>query len=182
MALKAVGPDIIHKTEVGGIRLNLASDAEVREAWQDLHNRLGDRMRGACVQRMMMGGVEMLLGVIDDPTFGHVLACATGGTLTELMADSQLRLHPLTDLDAQDMVSGLRGVVLLRGYRGGRPADEAALREAILRVSALVGLCPEIRELDINPLLVLTEGTCALDVRVKVEPPRPRPPTRRVNY
>ena len=180
--LKAVGADIVHKTDVGGIHLNLADESDVREAWRDMKQRLGDRMSGALVQRMVTGGVEMLLGIVDDPAFGHVIACATGGTLTEVLADRQLRLHPLTDADARDMVSGLRGAVLLRGYRGSAPVDEAALVTTILRLSALVDACPEIRELDINPLVVLPSGTCAIDVRVKIEPPATRTPSRRVAY
>ena len=182
VVMKAVGPDILHKTDVGGIRLNLLREDDVREAWREMRRRLGERMSGALIQRMVTGGVEMLLGVVDDPTFGHVVACATGGTMTEILADRQLRLHPLTDLDADDMVSGLRGVSLLRGFRGSVPLDERALADAVLRLSALVNCCPEIRELDINPLLVLPAGTCALDVRVRIDSSSPRPRSRRVDY
>jgi acyl-CoA synthetase (NDP forming) len=180
--MKAVGTDIVHKTDVGGIRLDLNGEQDVRQAWRDMRQRLGDRMSGVLIQPMVTGGVEMLLGVIDDPTFGHVLACATGGTLTEILGDRQLRLHPLTDVDAADMVSGLRGAALLRGYRGSVPVDERALVQSLLRLSALVDLCPEIQELDINPLVVLPTGTCALDVRVKVDQRRSRPASRRVSY
>jgi acyl-CoA synthetase (NDP forming) len=182
IVMKAVGADILHKTDVGGIRLNLVREEDVRVAWRAMKARLGDRMSGALVQQMVAGGVEMLLGIVDDPTFGHVLACATGGTLTEILADRQLRLQPLTDVDASDMVAGLRGSVLLRGYRGSQPVDEPALVEAILRLSALVDVCPEIRELDINPLVVLAKGACALDARVRVEAVRSGPPSRRVSY
>jgi acyl-CoA synthetase (NDP forming) len=182
VAMKAVGAGILHKTDVGGVRLNLAHEADVRAAWREMRERLGDRMSGAVIQQMVIGGVEMLLGIVDDPTFGHVVACATGGTLTEILADRQLRLHPLTDLDAADMVAGLRGSVLLRGYRGSQPVDEPALVEAILRLSALVDVCPEIRELDINPLVVLDKGACALDARVRIEAIQPGPPSRRVTY
>jgi acetyltransferase len=111
-----------------------------------------------------------------------VLACATGGTMTEVLADRQLRLHPLTDVDAHDMVSGLRGAVLLRGYRGSAACDEDALIDAILRLSSIIDVCPEIRELDVNPLVVLASGVCAIDVRAKVEASTPRPPSRRVRY
>lgn len=182
VVLKALGPDIVHKTEVRGIHLNLEDDGDVRHAWQDLQTRLGDRFESGLVQPMIAGGVEMLLGVVDDPTFGHVLACATGGTLTELMADSQVRLHPLTDRDATDMIERLRGARLLDGYRGQAPADRSALRDALLRLSTLVTICPEISELDINPFVVLEAGGCALDVRVALRPPRPRPATRRIAY
>ena len=182
VALKAVGADIIHKTDVGGVRLNVQRDEAVRSAWREMKGRLGERMSGALVQRMVAGGVEMLVGVVDDPAFGHVLACATGGTMTEILADRQLGLHPLSDTDAADMVAGLRGAVLLDGYRGSVPVDRGALVTALLRLSALVDVCPEIRELDINPLVVLPAGTSALDARMMVQALSPRPASRRVMY
>jgi acetyl coenzyme A synthetase (ADP forming)-like protein len=182
VAMKAIGPEIIHKTEVGGIRLDLENAEAVRQAWHALTTRLGGSMTGVLVQAMVSGGVEMLVGAVEDPVFGPVLACATGGTMAELLADSQCRLYPLTDRDAAEMVAGLRGAALLRGHRGSPPADEAALRDALLRLSAIVGICPEIQELDINPLRVLTKGAVALDARVRVERPKPRPATRRVSY
>ena len=110
----------------------------------------------------------MMIGAINDPTFGHVIVCGSGGVLVDLLADSTCRLFPVTDQDAGEMVEGLKGVRLLRGFRGVMPADEKAFRDAILRVSALVGLCPEIQELDLNPLMVLPEGVSAVDVRVRV--------------
>ncbi|HYN10911.1 MAG TPA: GNAT family N-acetyltransferase [Vicinamibacterales bacterium] len=182
VVLKAIGPEILHKTEIGAVRLRLHTADDVREAWRDLTRRLGDAMTGALVQEMVVGGVEMLVGAVEDPTFGAVLACATGGTLAELLADMQFRLHPLNDLDAAAMIDGLRGARLLRGYRGAPCADERALRDALLRLSTLVELCPEIRELDVNPLVVLERGVRALDVRIRIERPQPRPPSRRVSY
>jgi acetyl-CoA synthetase (ADP-forming) len=120
--------------------------------------------------------------MVLDPTFGPVLACATGGTQAELFADGQFRLHPLTDADTDAMVNGLRGAALLRGYRGAPPADEAALKTALLRLSALVGWCPEIQELDVNPLLVLTRGVRAVDARIRIDRPTARPSKGRVTY
>jgi acyl-CoA synthetase (NDP forming) len=121
---------------------------------------------------MVTGGAEMMVGAINDATFGHVVACGSGGVLIDLLADSACRLSPVTDQDAAAMVSSLKGVRLLRGFRGHAPADEAAFRDAILRISALVGLCPEIQELDVNPLVVLAEGVSAVDVRVRVSGPK----------
>jgi acyl-CoA synthetase (NDP forming) len=109
-----------------------------------------------------------MLGAINDKTFGHLIVCGTGGVLIELLADSQCRLYPVTDQDADEMVAGLKGIRLLQGFRGSAPCDIAAFREAILRISALVGICPEIEELDVNPLAVLPGGVSALDVRVRV--------------
>jgi hypothetical protein len=160
----------VHKSDAGAVRLRLKDTAAVIDAFQDMRERLGSRMSGAVVQKMAGEGVEMLIGAIKDPVFGPVLACGMGGTLTELIADRQLRLHPLTDLDAASMIEELRGTPVLRGYRGSARVDEAALRDALLRLSALMGLCPEIQELDINPLLVVQHGVSALDARVRIAP------------
>lgn len=182
VALKAVGPDILHKTDVGGVALGLASPGDVRHAWREMTTRLGPRMTGGIVQTMADDGIEILVGATQDPTFGPLVACAMGGTLAELIGDSVFRLHPLTDDDARAMVDGLRGAPLLRGYRGAAAGDEAALRECLLRVSTLLEVCPEIQELDINPVRVMTDGVCALDARIRVAPPLPAPATRRVSY
>jgi acetyl coenzyme A synthetase (ADP forming)-like protein len=182
IALKVVGPDILHKTELGGVLLDLRTPEAVVSAWRDLSTRVGDRMTGALVQEMVSGGIELLVGATEDPTFGPVIACAMGGTLAELLHDASFRLQPLTSADASSMIDELKGARLLRGYRGAPPADEASVRDCLLRVSALLDVCPEILELDINPLRVLTAGVRALDVRIRVERLRPRPPTRRISY
>ena len=168
VAVKAVGAGLLHKTEHKAVRLNLHTCADVRRAAASLLATLGDKAEGLLVQSMVTGGAEMMIGAINDPTFGHVIACGTGGVLIDLLADSACRLYPVTDQDARDMVESLKGVRLLRGFRGSAPDDEEAFRDAILRVSALVGICPEIQELDINPLSVLPGGVSALDVRVRV--------------
>ena len=173
VVLKAAGPEILHKSDVGGVAIGLETDTDVLDAWRDMKERLGARMESAFVQTMAAGGVEMLIGASDDPTFGPVLACALGGTLAELLADSQFRLHPITDDEAVSMIDGLRGARLLRGYRGAPVADETALRDALLRLSALIEMCPEIRELDVNPLRVFPRGASALDVRVRIERTQP---------
>jgi acetyl coenzyme A synthetase (ADP forming)-like protein len=174
VAIKAVGAALLHKTEHGALRLNLDSMVAVRQAAVELTKALGDRMDGLLVQAMIGGGAEMMVGAINDPLFGHVVVCGSGGVLVDLLADSACRLHPVTDRDAQEMVASLKGVRLLRGFRGAEQADEAAFRNTILRISALVGLCPEIQELDLNPVKVLPGGVSAVDVRVRVEP-RPFP-------
>ena len=108
---------------------------------------------------MVPGGVEVIVGVARDPTFGPLIVYGSGGTLVELLADVAFRLHPLTDADAAAMLDEVRGTALLRGYRGAPEGDEAALRDLLLRVSALVEACPEIREMDLNPVKVLTGGS-----------------------
>ncbi|MGB2716528.1 MAG: GNAT family N-acetyltransferase [Vicinamibacterales bacterium] len=182
VVVKAVGPTLLHKTERKAVVLDLGSEDEVRHAVADLGLRLGDAITGYLVQRMVAGGIEMLVGAVDDPLFGPVIVCGSGGVLAELLADSSSRLHPLTATDAAEMIEELRGARLLRGYRGEAPADAAALQNLILRVSSLLTICPEIRELDLNPVKVLTSGACAVDARVKVASPASRPQTRRVVY
>jgi acetyltransferase len=169
VVLKAIGPDILHKSDVGGVITGLVSPEAVRRAWRDLRSRLGSRLTGALVQEMVTSGVEMLIGMTDDPTFGPVIACAMGGTLTEILNDAAVRLHPLTDRDAAEMVDSLHGAPVLHGFRGAPPVDEGALKECLLRLSVLIELCPEIRELDINPLRVLPRGARALDARIRME-------------
>jgi acetate---CoA ligase (ADP-forming) len=180
--LKAVGPAIVHRTDVGGVKLGLADPAAVAAAYRELSSRLKDRMTGALVQRMVPGGVEVMVGVSQDPTFGPLIAYGSGGTLVELMADVAFRLHPLTDRDVAAMLEEVRGTALLRGFRGAPPADEAALRDLILRVSALVEACPEVREMDLNPVKVLPEGVCVVDARIRVGRRPVPPPSRRIAY
>jgi acyl-CoA synthetase (NDP forming) len=168
VAMKATGPAVVHKSDIGGIALGLSGDDAVRIAFEDMHRRVGAAMTGVMIQPMVTGGVELLVGATFDPTFGPVMACGLGGTLVELFSDVVVRLHPLTDVDALEMVNAMRGAPLLRGYRGGAVMDEAALRNVLLRVSALVDACPGILELDINPLQVLPNGACALDARIRV--------------
>jgi acetyl coenzyme A synthetase (ADP forming)-like protein len=182
IAIKAVGPELVHKTERRAVILNVATESAVRAACDDLGARLRDYVTGFLVQAMVNGGVEMLVGATHDPVFGPVVVCGTGGIFVDLLADSSLRLHPLTGLDASEMLGELRGARLLRGYRGAPAADEAALEDVLLRVSALLTICHDIRELDINPVVVTPSGAMALDVRVRVAPDPPRPRTRRVEY
>jgi acetyl coenzyme A synthetase (ADP forming)-like protein len=182
VALKAHGPELLHKTEKGAVVLNLQDEREVREAYVDLQERLGDSMTEAVVQQMVRGGVEVMLGVTEQPTFGHVIAYGAGGTLVELLSDVALRIHPLTDVDAADMIADVRWSKLLEGFRGAPPSDIATLREIILRLSELVSICPEIRELDINPLTVLEQSAMVVDARVRVERVVPGPPSRRIAY
>ena len=181
VAMKAVGPSILHKTDVGGIALGLTGEDALRGAYRDMRARLGEAMSGVIVQRMVPAGIEMLVGATCDPSFGPLMACGTGGTLVELFSDVVLRLHPVTDVDAAEMINELRGAPLLRGYRGKPAADEKALRDVILRVSALIDACPDVLELDINPLKVLPSGACAIDARMRVGQMVPGP-SRRVMY
>jgi len=179
VALKAVGPEIVHKTEIGAVRLGLIGTAEVRREAVEMARAIeaqGVKLEGFLVQPMIEDGIEMLVGVVHDPLFGPVVACGAGGTVVELVKDVAVRITPLTDLDASEMVRSLATFPLLEGHRGGAKADVAALEETLLRVSAMVEAHPEIGEMDLNPVMVLKRGAVVVDARVRVAtPPPPRP-------
>ena len=182
VALKAAGPALLHKTERKALRLNLEDERALREAAADFEARFAGELSGLLVQGMIPGGVEMIVGAVQDPQFGPVIACGTGGVLVDVLADAAFRLHPLSTADAREMIDGLRGARLLRGYRNAPPADEAALRGVLLRVSELVTVCPEIQELDLNPVMALPAGAVVVDARIRVAHETPKPATRRVEY
>ncbi len=172
VALKAFGPDIVHKTEVGAVALGLSGPTETAEAARAISVRVeaaGLTLEGFVVQQMVEGGVEMLVGVAHDPLFGPVVACSAGGTTVELLRDVAVRVTPITDLDASEMVRSLRTFPLLDGFRGAAKVDVASLEEVILRVSALVDDHAAIAEMDCNPVMVLPHGALIVDARVRVQ-------------
>jgi acyl-CoA synthetase (NDP forming) len=120
------------------------------------------------VQSMVEPGVEMLVGASLDATFGHVVVCGSGGTNVELLRDTTCRLAPLTDVTASQMLDQVRGIALLRGFRGRPAGDEAGLREIVLRVSELVTSCPDIVEIDLNPVIVTPHHATVVDARIRV--------------
>lgn len=182
VALKAIGSTLLHKSDRGGVRLSLQNECDVRDAFLEMKSRLGDDMSGALIQPMVDGGVEVMLGATNDPTFGDVLAFGAGGTLIELLSDVAFRIHPITEGDAEDMIRQVRVSRILAGIRGAAPSDVPALHEAIMRLSAMIDICPEISEIDINPMKVLEKGVIALDARVRVERTATPAPSRRIAY
>jgi acyl-CoA synthetase (NDP forming) len=182
VALKALGPTLLHKTERHAVILNISDEAGLRATYDDFTTRFGPDMTAVLVQQMVPRGVEMIVGALQDPVFGPLIACGTGGVLVDVLADTSFRLHPLSASDAVEMVAELRGARLLKGYRGSEPADERALREVLLRVSRLVAVAPEIQELDLNPVIVLPRGARVADARVRIETPASTRRGRRVEY
>jgi acetyl coenzyme A synthetase (ADP forming)-like protein len=181
VALKLASPTITHKTEVGGIVLDITDDDGVRRAYETIRRRLDSlgrvrEMTGVLVQPMVPRGVETFVGATRTPGFGALIGFGTGGVAVELWKDVVFRLHPLTDADAGDMLDAIRGRALLDGFRGGPVADREALIDILLRVDRLVGDLPEIAELDINPLVARApgEGAVALDVRIRLSDPARR--------
>jgi acyl-CoA synthetase (NDP forming) len=128
------------------------------------------------VQPMAPPGVELLLGVVHDQSFGPVIACGAGGAAAELLGDVAVRITPLSDIDAAEMLRSLRIFPLLDGYRGGERCDLEAIEDALLRLGALVEAHPEVVELDANPLIATARGAVIIDARVRVVPAPPPPP------
>ncbi|WP_090945538.1 GNAT family N-acetyltransferase [Nonomuraea jiangxiensis] len=166
VVLKATGP--VHKSDVGGVRLNLATPDEVRRAYLDMAARLGPEMTGAIVQRMLSGGVEIIIGGVNYPAFGPLVMVGAGGVPADLLADRAFRVPPITD--ALDMVGELRCAPLLHGYRGSPPVDLSALVDQVVRVGRLLDDLPQVAELDLNPIIVTPEGAATVDARIRVAP------------
>jgi acetate---CoA ligase (ADP-forming) len=180
VALKAFGPDVVHKTEVGAVRLGLEGASATTEAARAMGARIaaeGLTLDGFVVQEMIEEeAVEMLVGVAHDPLFGPVVACSAGGTAVELVHDVAVRVTPITDQDADEMVRSLRTFPLLEGFRGSPTVDVSALEDVILRVGAMVDNHHAIAEMDCNPVMVLSRGALVVDARVRVETVAPERP------
>ncbi len=174
--LKADAKGLVHKTEAGAVKLDLRTGTDVAAAYRDLANQFGDALTGVVVQPMLRGGVEVLVGVVQEAVFGPLVVFGLGGIATDLLGDHTARLTPLTDADARELISGLRAARLLDGYRGQPAADIDALADVLLRVSRLADDLPEVAELDLNPVLAMADGCLAVDARVRVVPARTQDP------
>jgi acyl-CoA synthetase (NDP forming) len=176
VALKAIAPGVLHKSELGAVKLHLKGREEVIKVARDMAARLtkeGQSPTGFVVQRMAQPGVEMLIGVVQDPQFGPVIACGAGGIQVELLRDVSVRLTPLSRVDAIEMIQSLKTYPLLDGFRGAPVCDVSALQDGLLRVSAMVEDIPQIAELDCNPFVVKQQGSVILDARVRIAAAKP---------
>ena len=174
VALKAVATGIVHRAEARAVVLSLEGAAAVEEAALTMSATLaagGHPVERFFVQQMVAGGVEMLVGVVHDRLFGPVIACGSGGSGLELLRDVAVRITPLTDRDASEMVRSLATFPLLDGYRNAPRADVPALEETLLRVSAMVEAHPEMVEMDCSPLMVLEQGAVVIDAKIRIELP-----------
>ncbi len=177
VAVKLASRTLTHKTDVGGVMLNLRTEDEVRKAFAEIGRRLDEKglrvqMDGVTVQPMLDGGVEVIVGMARDPSFGPLLMFGLGGVHVEVLKDVAFRVCPITDRDAHDLIREVRGFQLLQGWRGSPPADTLALEQLILRVAQLSRAVPDILELDLNPVKVLPggRGCVILDARIGVRP------------
>lgn len=171
VALKVISDAALHKSDVGGVVLDVEGESEVRAAYEAVTSVVEDA-EGALVQEFIAGGHEVIIGMTEDPSFGPLILFGLGGVFVELIGDVSFRIHPLTDLDATEMVQEVKASKLLDGYRGEPAGDVPALEQALLRVSALVEALPEMVEMDLNPVKVMKpgHGVQAVDARIRVRP------------
>ena len=176
VVLKAEAEGLVHRTDAGGVRVDLRTPHEVAEGYRRLAADFGPRLKRVLVQPMLAGGVEVHIGVVQEPVFGPLVVLGSGDAATEAPGDQVARLTPLTDADAGEMIRSVHAAPLLAGRRGTPPADTAALAGALLRVSKLADDLPEVSELDLNPVVARPDGVYGVDVRVRISPAEPRDP------
>jgi acyl-CoA synthetase (NDP forming) len=174
VALKVASPDVLHKSDVGGVRLGLDDVAAVAEAYDGIVASVGvavpaARLDGVTVQPMAPPGIELIVGVSRDPTFGPVVAVGLGGVLVEVLGDVALRVVPVEHRDATEMLRELAGYRLLAGFRGAPPVDLDVVVDVVVRISSYAQRHPELVELDLNPVLAYPSGLLIVDARATVE-------------
>ncbi len=168
VVMKADVPGLLHKSDAGAVRLDLRSPDDARRAFAELAAKFGDKLNGVLLQPMVTDGVELIIGVVQEPVFGPLVVFGLGGVATEVLGDHSARLAPLTDLDANSMIHSVRAAPLLLGHRGTPAVDLAALADTLLRVSRLAADLPEVAELDLNPVIARPDGMFAVDARVRI--------------
>lgn len=175
VVLKVVSPDIVHKSDVGGVKVNIASDEEVSKWFNTIMSNVrarapGARVAGILVQEMVPQDLEVIVGSTRDPVFGPVVMFGLGGVFVEVLKDVSLRIVPLTEYDAEEMLSEIKSARILRGYRGTPPRDSKALVDIIIKVSKIMESVEEITDIDLNPVMVFPEGKGAkiADARILI--------------
>jgi acyl-CoA synthetase (NDP forming) len=174
VVLKIASPDVIHKSDSGGVKLSITSVAEVKKAYDEILKKVGKQypravIHGVSVQKMVRPGTEVIVGVSKDPQFGPVIMFGLGGIFVELLKDVSFRVIPVERRDVQEMIKEIKGYPLLEGYRGKEPANIPALVEIILKLSRWIEENPKIKELELNPLFAYRDKALAVDARIVLE-------------
>ncbi|MEM3578598.1 MAG: acetate--CoA ligase family protein [Candidatus Bathyarchaeia archaeon] len=174
VVLKIVSPDIIHKSDVGGVMLNLKDVKEVRTAYKQIIENVKKykkdaKIVGMVVQEMAQPSTEVIVGAIKDPQFGPTLMFGLGGVFVEILKDVTFRIAPITEVEAREMLTEIKAYPLLKGYRNQPPADIEAIIKILLNTSKLVTEYPEIKELDLNPIMVYEKSAKTVDARIILE-------------
>jgi acyl-CoA synthetase (NDP forming) len=178
--MKIVSPQVIHKTEVGGVRININSEDEVKKVYSELISGTKEKIPEAEITGVlleeMISGTELIIGTTQDPQFGPMIMFGVGGIFVEVYKDVSFRLIPITNGDAKDMLKEIKGKALLSGVRGLPEADKEQLENILMKVSNLMSNFPEIKEMDINPLIITKKGAVAADARILLNE---KPPTKK---
>lgn len=174
IVLKIISPDVVHKSDSGGVRLGLANGAQVGRAYSEIMSSVRQRypqaaIQGVSVQPMASTGTEVIVGMSKDPQFGPVLMFGLGGVLVEVLKDVSFRIVPVTKRDASEMIREIKGYPLLQGYRGQEAVDVASLEGLIVGVSEFIEQNPQIKELDLNPVFAYRDKAVAVDARIVLE-------------
>jgi len=174
IVLKVISPQVLHKSDVGGVILNLRDEEGVREAYRRIHENVkgevpGAVIEGILVQEMAPSSTEVIVGAIKDPTFGPTIMFGLGGIFVEILRDVSFRLVPIERVDAEEMISEIKAYKILEGARGMPKADKEALIGILLKTSEMLMDIPEIRELDLNPIMVYEKGAKIVDARIILE-------------
>jgi len=177
VALKISSPDVIHKSDSGGVKLSLKNVSEVKTAYNEILKTVTQKypdvsIHGLSVQKMVRPGTEVIVGTSKDPQFGPVIMFGLGGIFVEVLKDVSFRIIPVSQRDAQEMIQEIKGYSLLQGYRGKEPANIPALVDMILKVSKFVDENPMIKELDLNPIFAYADSAVAVDARIILEEDR----------
>lgn len=175
VVMKIMSPDIVHKSDIGGVKLGLANATQVGNAYNSMISSIKQkvpaaRIDGVSIQNMAPPGVELIIGMNKDAQFGPVIMFGLGGILVEVLKDVSFRIVPLDKRDAAEMIKEIKGYALLQGYRGQEPVDIRSLEDTLLKVSDFIEKNPLIKELDINPLFGYRDGVVAVDARIVLEP------------
>jgi acyl-CoA synthetase (NDP forming) len=174
VALKIVSPEISHKSDVGGVKLDLKTSKQVEAAYEEILSAVKQKypnavIDGVSVQKMARPGTEVIVGMTKDAQFGPVLMFGLGGILVELLKDVSFRIVPFEREDAREMIREIKGYPILEGFRGREPADVSILEEILLKISRFVDDHPEIKELDLNPIFAYKDGAVTVDARIILE-------------
>jgi len=174
VVLKISSPDVIHKSDSGGVKLSINSMVEVKKAYDEILKKVRKQcpdaiIHGVSVQKMALPGTEVIVGSSKDPQFGPVIMFGLGGIFVELLKDVSFRVIPVEQRDAQEMIKEIKGYPLLQGYRGKEPTNISALVEIILKISKLIEENPQIKELELNPILAYKNKAVAVDARIILE-------------
>ena len=174
VVFKIASPDVIHKSDSGGVKLSLNNAAEVKKAYDEILKKVKRQypkaaVHGVSVQKMVRPGTEVIIGTSQDPQFGPVIMFGLGGIFVELLKDVSFRVIPVKRKDAQEMIEEIKGYPLLQGYRGKEPASLTALVEIILKISKFVEQNSQIKELELNPVFVYRNKAIAVDARIILE-------------